>query len=404
MSLTAWPFQRRPVWAGWCFLALLFTVTASPDEPSDPAGKQDAAGPGSRSDVARERVPGEELFARPTLVDIRLKVSLDAQASLRAEPRAWVEADVSVDGREMPRVGIHLKSMTSFLPLDRKPSFTLSFNRHIAHQRLFGLRKIHLNNSVQNPSYLNEDLAGELFRRAGVPCARAAWAKVRLNERDLGLYVLKEAFSREFLGLHFPRTDGNFYDGGLHHEIDEPLVLDSGDGPQDRSDLQALYAAAVNPDLSARWQQLQARLDMGRFVSMMAMEALTCHLDGYSLMQNNYRIYFNPTTGRAVFVAHGLDRMFERMDFPVEPAMVGRVARAVLEVPEGRRLYRQRLADLAEKVFDPAWMTNRMDSAIQLLKTTEPLVEPEGNAVRQRVLERVAFVRKSLGQPPFKLP
>ena len=387
-----------------CLLVFGFLAAAPAGEPFEPAAKPGGAKPGSNASAPRRYIPGEELFAKPTLVDIKLTISPGAQASLRKEPRTWVEATATVDGREMQRVAVHLKSSTSFLPLDKKPSFTLSFSRHVSHRRLYGLRKIHLNNSVQNPSYLNEDLAGELFRRAGVPCARTAWAKVRLNDRDLGLYVLKEGFSPEFLGLHFARTDGNFYDGGLHHEIDEPLVLDSGRGPQDRSDLKALYAAAVNPDLTARWQQLQARLDVDRFVSMMAMESLTCHSDGYSLMQNNYRIYFDPASARAVFVAHGLDRMFERPDFPVEPPMVGRVAQAVLAVPEGRNLYRRRLAELAQKVFDPAWMTNRMDSAIRFLKSAEPLVEPEGNAVRQRVLERAAFVRKSLPALTGKSP
>ena len=45
---------------------------------------------------------------------------------------------------------------------------------------------------------MNEYIASDLFRAAGVPTPRVAWATVRINDRKLGLYVLKEAFETEF--------------------------------------------------------------------------------------------------------------------------------------------------------------------------------------------------------------
>lgn len=347
-----------------------------------------------------QRRSDDALFAGPTLIDVRLTLSAAAQASLLKEPRTWVEAAARIDGTEMPRVTVHLKGATSFMPLDKKPSWTLSFNRNMPDRRVFGLKRIHLNNSVQDSSYLCEDLAGELFRRARVPCARAAWAMVRLNERRLGLYVLKEALNKDFLSRHFADTDGNFYDGGLHHEIDEKLLLDSGDGPQDHSDLRALYAASVNPDLPARWHQLTALLDIDRFVSMMAMEALTAHIDGYSLMQNNYRIYFEPPHGRAVFIVHGLDRMFEQPELPMEPPMRAVLSRGILAVPEGRARYRQRLSELAEKVFVAEWINDRINAAIRLLEPSEPLVKPQAELLRKRIMTRMVLTERMLAERP----
>lgn len=346
----------------------------------------------------KDPTPGQEIFDKPTVLNIHLTLSDAAQASLRQAPREWAEATVVAEGEQFAQVAVHLKSVTSFLPLDKKPSFTLSFNKHASGRRLYGLRKIHLNNSVQDPSYLCEDLAGELFHRAGVPRARTAWAKVWLNDRALGLYVLKEGFTSEFLGLHFADTKGNFYDGGLHRDVWEPLELDSGKGPQDHSDLKAIYAATQIPDLGARWHELQKVVDMDRFVSMLAMECLTCHIDGYSLMQNNYRIYFDPTSGQAVFIVHGLDRMFEQPEYPLEPPMRGAVAMAALATLEGRKRFRRRLVELAEKVFQPEWMVARMEATSKVLATAEPLAGAPGDALRQRVLARVAFVRKKAGE------
>jgi hypothetical protein len=340
------------------------------------------------------RAPADEIFCQPSVLAFKLTLSLAAMDKLRKDPRKWVEADVAVDGQSFARVGLHLKSNTSFLPLDKKPSFTVSFHKYVAGENFKGLRKVHLNNSVQDATYLCEDLAGELFHRAGVPRARGAWATVELNGRPLGLYVFKEGFTSEFLRQHFTRVDGNFYDGGLHQDIFDKLLLDSGDGCQDGADLKALHAASQVAEPGERWLQLQKLLDVDRFVSMMAMEGLTCHVDGYSLMQNNYRIYFNPPPGRAVFVVHGMDRMFEQADFPVEPSMRAVLSRAVLGVPEGLALYRRRLAEQVGKIFQPEWMTARLDAGTRLLKGVEPLMEAPATALRQRLLARVEFARK----------
>ena len=342
----------------------------------------------------------EDIFAKPRLLEVKLSISPAGEDSLRKQPREWVQAAATVDGNEISGVKAHLKGQTSFVPLDKKPSFTLTFNGTGRGARILGLRKFHLNNSVQDSSYLCERLSSELFDRAGVPCPRAAWAKVSLNGRKLGLYVLKESFTTDFLRRHFQRIDGNFYDGGLHHDIWEPLKLDSGDGPKDDSDLKALFAATQIAEPGARWGRLQALVDMKRFVSMMAMESLTCHIDGYSLMQNNYRIYFEPPSGRAVFVALGMDRMFETPQMPVEPEMRGVVSKAILGVADGRRMYRQRMRELAGKVFVAEWMDCRIDEGIALLKPAEPLVEPQANALRQRIMTRVALVKKWMSENP----
>lgn len=108
-----------------------------------------------------------------------------------------------------PDVGLHLKGRNgSFRPLNDKPSLTLKFDKFKADQRFHGLKKIHLNNAAQDPSYLCEIICGELFRQAGVPATRGTHARVKLNGRDLGLYVLKEGFDWLTLSKNPIRRDG----------------------------------------------------------------------------------------------------------------------------------------------------------------------------------------------------
>ena len=79
----------------------------------------------------------------------------------------------------------------TFQAFEKKPSLTLNFDKFNEHQKFHGMDKLHLNNSVQDPSYMTEIICGDLFRAAGVPATRGAHARVFLNGRDLGLYVLK---------------------------------------------------------------------------------------------------------------------------------------------------------------------------------------------------------------------
>jgi hypothetical protein len=142
-------------------------------------------------------------------------------------------------------VALHLKGAAgSFRPLDWNPAMTLNFDKFSAGQRFHGLKKISLNNSVQDPSFLTEKICRELFEAAGVPVPRAAHAQVGLNGRDLGLYVLVEGFNKQFLKRYFKNTSGNLYDGGFVKEITDDLAINSGDNPKDRSRLDALAEAA----------------------------------------------------------------------------------------------------------------------------------------------------------------
>ena len=152
-----------------------------------------------------------DLFKGGDPLHIQLEIPADGLKSLRQEPRTYVRATIRAGTNVLHHVALRLKGRTgSFRGLDDKPAFTLDFDRFVPEQRLHGLSKIHLNNSVEDPSYLHEKLGAELFRTAGIPAPRVSHALVEMNGRRLGLYVLKEGFTPEFLAQHFRRTDGSF--------------------------------------------------------------------------------------------------------------------------------------------------------------------------------------------------
>jgi len=355
--------------------------------------------------------PGAELFTNGPVLRISVQISKGGIESLRNDQRKVVHALVKEGDVTYQDVAVHIKGAAGSLrDIDDRPALTLIFNKFVPGQKFHGLSKIHLNNSVQDHAYLDEELCGELFRSAGVPAARAAPAIVSLNGKRLRFYVLKEGFSKEFLKQYFDRTDGNLYDGGFLSDIGDSTHRSSGHGPEDHSDLRALLAAAEESNTEKRWQRLNRLLDVDRFISLMVMETLTLHWDGYSQKSNNYRVYFNPEKGRFVFFAHGMDQMFGRGGYfqsSIFPEMGGSVARAVMSTPLGHAQYTQRLQQIYARSFRASTLAKRVTELSEPIRR-ELAAQPEAlrqyesqvQELRERVVERCEDVGKQLKALP----
>jgi hypothetical protein len=235
---------------------------------------------------------------------------------------------------------------------------------------------------------------------AGIPAPRADYAMVELNGRKLGVFVLLEGYNRLFLKRHFKNTKGNLYDGGFLKDIDSHLATNSGENPNDQSDLQALVDAAGEPDTTNRFSQLDKVLDMDRFISFIATEVMICHWDGYALNRNNFRVYHDMDKDRIMFMPHGMDQMFGVVmtdaNMAIRPPMQGLVAKALMETAEGRRRFYERLNLLNQTVFNLDSLTNRIEQLVTRLRpvlaeTGASAVENYDGAVsafQERVIQR----------------
>ena len=343
--------------------------------------------------ISRKPVPALDLFEKAEIPRVRLELSDDAIEKLRTSPRQYVIGAVVEGTRRYTNVSIRLKGGPgSSRPLDDRPAFTVNFDQQAPGQTFHGLKKLHLNNSVQDSSYLSEKLCREMFEAAGVPVPRAGHAVVALNDRRLGLYVLVEGVNKQFLKRYFPQTGGNVYDGHSQQDVNQRLRTNSGDAPKDQSRLADLAAAARTSDLDARRLALEKTLDVERFLSFMAVEVIVAHWDGYSLHRNNFRIFHDLSTDRMVFLPQGLDQTFQRKNIAAMPEMHGLVAKAVLEVPEFRERFRLKESQLLTNTFqtDP-WVNRLREVAAQVRRELE-VSDP--SAATNYVSRAASFRRK----------
>jgi hypothetical protein len=358
-----------------------------------------------------------QLFSTPSR--IRIEIPEEGMKVLREYVQVWrqtrperidVRATVREGGKIYTNVAVHLKGSYSFQPIDEKPSLTLNFDKFAPGQKFHGHTKIHLNNSVQDPSYLSEQLARELFRSVGVPAPRAGQALVSINGRELGLCVLIEGANKQWVKRNFASTKGNLYDGGSGGEITRALEADSGENRDNRTDLTNLVKAAREPDLKKRFARLNELLDVEEFITFAATEAFLGHWDGYAIGGNNYRLFNDATRGKMVFIPGGLDQLFvvsSAPNYSITPVFKGLVARNLFAIPEARQRYMQRIEALSTNEFRVAALHARVDrlaaQALAGLKdhpAARRQIEQGAEYLKARISSRAQFVARQLAAPP----
>jgi hypothetical protein len=317
--------------------------------------------------AGRAPEPSDDLFENSPIPELRIRISAKQEAKLREDPRNYVDcALVENETKTYGKVRVKLKGQAgSFREFDDRPALTISLKK--SSERFHGLTKFHLNNSVQDELYLHELIAAQICAEAGCPAARVTHARVWLNDRDLGLYVLKEGYDDVFLARHFANPKGNLYDGGFCQDIDGELKKDEGDGPDDRSDLAGLVAACREEDPERRSRLIDERLDVDAFLNFVALELMLCHWDGYAHGPNNYRIYFRSGDRKAVFFPHGMDQILEDPNFSVFQIPGSLVAHAVLENPEWNSRYRTRVEELLP-LFAPERLHAKIDAGLARIR------------------------------------
>jgi hypothetical protein len=204
------------------------------------------------------------------------------------------------------RIEAKLKGHTSFRFLEQKAAFNLKFPKD---SRPDGLKRMTLNNMVQDPSYLRETEAYEIFRAADLPAARTGYAQLWINDEYYGLYLNLEKYNDQSLEHWFPSL-GHLFEDVTRNDIlrsgdllKEDFEVDEGD-EEDWSDLEALAAAVRTGD----WTQIADHLaEPNRVIRYLAAEWYVGQWDGYAWNRGNYYLH-SDTNGLFMLLPSGLDQ------------------------------------------------------------------------------------------------
>lgn len=324
--------------------ALACSSSPSPQVTDEVTGK-DILEPGgdpvsvvdAETETAVDTMSTEELleafFSLDAVHTIRIEVDTDGIALLEAAPKVYVPGSVRIGEVQFDEVGIRLKGgFGSFIPLNGdegqwghgngapgKSGFIIDFNRYVKGQNFLGLKKLTLNNMVQDPSGLNQYLGYAVFREGGVPASRSGFGQVSFNDETKGLYALIETPDNDsFLEKWYGTDQGNLYEGAGGSDLVEEVVdaFDQDNGQDlSKQDLHEVSAIldAIGPDQDA-WDVLSEVLDMDQYLTYAATELYLGHWDGYAWSRNNYIIHHDTVGGGWTFLPWGIDQLFEEDD------------------------------------------------------------------------------------------
>lgn len=146
------------------------------------------------------------------------------------------------------------------------------------------MKRLTLNNDIQDRSHTHQCMAYQLFRDAGAIAPRCNFAHVTVNGDDLGIYSNVESIKKPFLACHFQDNDGNLYKGqgsDFHPNMVASFQLKTNERENDRSDLDRVVKA-MDVDDEQLFKSLEEVIDMDAFLTHWAMEAITGHWDSYT--------------------------------------------------------------------------------------------------------------------------
>jgi hypothetical protein len=331
--------------------------------------------------AAAEPAPGEAgwLYDPGKVVAIDLTLSPQAISELEAEPDEYVKGTFALSttngtpgGEEVPvgspltDVGIRLKGGAngSFRKLTGKAAFKLKFNKFVKGQKFEGLKKMTLNNMLEDSSMIHETLTYDAFRAAGVTASRTGYADVRVNGEDFGVYLNIETLDDVALERWFgPKSIQHLYEGedgsDVTPGVDElpagegGFEVDEGD-EKNLEDLKALVAAA-NSTEGEGWSAAVAPVaNLSEMTRTWAIEKYSGHWDAYAgqegeFLPNNFYLFSEPS-GVFQMIPWGTDETWERRLKFDGPA--GLLFNRCLADPACDALYRKELKSAGKTIAD----------------------------------------------------
>ena len=208
-------------------------------------------------------------------------------------------------------VGVRLKGQAS--RYDVKFPMKIKFDAFVKGQKFLGLKRLTLNNMVQDSSFIHEVTAYKLYRAAGVPAPRASYSQVSVDGTYYGVYLNLESIDTVFAKRWYKSTK-HIYSGPYNCDIvPGNTCYEASIGNTDRTDL-AVAGAVAALHGEEWWATINQVADMPRVIKLMATDIFMSNWDGYTdAVQNNHFVHFDDT-GKFTIIPWGLDQTFTTDD------------------------------------------------------------------------------------------
>jgi spore coat protein CotH len=340
------------------------------------AGAQERPSREERLNAAVARV-----YDPKVLHHIEISIGPDDAAKILNRTDQRVRCDFTFDGVVLKGVGIRQAGgrFNAFVSITEKPMLSVKFDDFVDGQELHGLEKMILKDGRQDTGLVGEHLTYEVYRRAGIAAPMTAHARITINGVDSGIYVLREPINKDFLTRSFGKefAGGNLYE--MAYVLDpmtSPAQIRLKDEVEQKRNRQELLGAAdavrtASPEAFTR--TISQYIDLDRYLTFYAVEAVTSNYDGFSFNANNAYLYTHPKDGRIIMIPYGADSSFwaiapiTKIRNPLQPPRSA-LARRIHSTPELLQKFTAEVARVGrEPIWDKKALRDRLEQVARVL-------------------------------------
>jgi spore coat protein H len=342
----------------------------------------------------------------------------------------YVHADMDFEGRLFKNVAVRYKGNGTWMQSrgSLKRSLKVDLTEFGQSQKLAGVTKVNFHNNVTDSSWMNEVMSHRLFREAGVPAARTAFARIyvtvagKYDRQYLGLYSVVENIDNNFAQERFGTRKGallkpvtrdlfNYIgdDWAKYKQTYDPKTGLSQKEIRRVIDFAKLLANAADAELAA---QLGNYLDLDEFARFMAVTVWLSTMDSILGPGQNYYVYLHPETHKFEFMPWDLDHSFgqfgmmgsqeQREQLSIHQPWQGqnRFLERVFKVAAFKQLYLAKLDEFSQTIFRPERFPRQVD---EIAAAIRPAIKDESETKLARFDQAVSgepVEPMRLGEPP----
>jgi hypothetical protein len=344
----------------------------------------------------------------------------------------WARADVRVEdgGRpiELKDVGLRYKGNLSFTRSSASAplfaNFKLKLDVHGTKGRWDGIKTFNLHAGVVDTSKMRDAIAYAVFRAAGVPAPRTAYAELTFSvpgvyaNTSAGLFALIEDVNQTFLEREVPPGTGLLMKpegirGGIQNmgtswsQYVGTYRPDRDATPREQQRVMAFAALISQPDVTRFRKEIGEYLDVERFLRFIAVNALIANTDSYLGGGHNFYLYLDPKDDKFRFIpwdqdlSMGARGLLGRGGTTTGPNLLRPFSGDqpliywLLDDPAVEARYRAILRELAMTVFTEAEL-------LALVDRLEKVGSGRGPSPRDFIQQQTRYVRDLIGG--WKLP
>jgi spore coat protein CotH len=325
----------------------------------------------------------DPIFSQGTLHEFRIVMDPADWKSLRQNffGNQYYAANISVDGEVLEQVGVRSRGKGS--RNGEKPGLLIDTNKYVSNQEFHGLKKLVLDNVIQDASFLHEPLAYQVFEAMGIPSPAISYTRVTVNDEYWGVYWLVENIDKNFLAARLGDKEGNLFkyeyledyrftekqgDPRTYLSIFQPETHEDDPDPAGLAEFIRVTNTASEAGFAAT---IAPFVDVDKFLTYIAVENAIAGQDGFVGIQgmNNFYVYQFTGQTKFQFVPWDQDTTFVSGAWPVGDRLDTNVlTRKLLADPVKKAFYLAQIKAAAARAVNPAFLQPKLEAYYAVMR------------------------------------